>query len=254
VNVPQSKLFAWRWHLAILLGAAAQSAPASAQQAEPYFPAQPRTVHWWQGAVVAGGLTGLMLLDRPAQHFFQDNRSSGSDRVASTFRHGGQPEIYGTITLGLVGAGLLAGDGNLTRTGGRLAATLALAGASASLTKVAFGRPRPDESRDVDGFVPFSGQDAMPSGHTTMAFALATALADDIRRPWATVGLYAVATGVAWSRLNDNRHWLSDVSAGAVLGTAAAKVMNGHWRIFHLHPPRFLLAPQQAGLAWQIEF
>ena len=123
-----------------------------------------------------------------------------------------------------------------------------------SAGKLALGRPRPEESLDADGYNPFSGQDAMPSGHSTVAFALATSLADDINRTWASVGLYTVATGVAWSRLNDNRHWLSDVAAGALIGITSAKLVDGRWRIFNLSPPRVLLGPRNAGLAWQVTF
>lgn len=169
-------------------------------------------------------------------------------------RRFGQLEVFGTVTLGLVATGLVSGDANLTRAGGRLAATLALAGATSTLAKLALGRPRPSESLDVDGYAPFSGQDAMPSGHTTMAFALATALSDDIHRPWATIGLYTLASGVGWSRINDNRHWLTDVAAGAALGITSAKLMSGRWRIFGLRPPSVLLGPSHAGVAWRVEF
>ena len=123
-----------------------------------------------------------------------------------------------------------------------------------SLAKLTFGRPRPNQSLDADAYVPFSGREAMPSGHSTMAFALATALSDDIHRTWASVGLYTMATGVAWSRLNDNRHWLSDVAAGAVVGVTSAKLVNGHWRIFNLRPPEFLLGPGSATVAWELRF
>jgi membrane-associated phospholipid phosphatase len=215
---------------------------------------QPASIKWWHGALVLGGLTGLMLLDHPVQRFTQDHRGNGADDLAAGLRHFGQPEVYGTITLGLVGTGLISGNSEITRAGGRLAAALALAGATSTLGKVAFGRPRPSESLDVDGFKPFSGQDAMPSGHTTMAFALATSLADDIHRTWASVGLYTIATGVAWSRVNDNRHWLSDVAAGAVVGISSAKLLNGHWRIFNLRPPQFLLSRDQASIAWTVSF
>jgi membrane-associated phospholipid phosphatase len=195
-----------------------------------------------------------MLLDKPVQRYAQDNRTGTGNDLARGFRHFGQPEVYGTVTLGLLGAGLLSGNDGITRAGGRLATTLALAGATSTLAKLALGRPRPSESLDADGYVPFSGQDAMPSGHTTVAFALATALADDIGRTWASVGLYAIATGVGWSRVNDNRHWLSDAAAGAVLGITSAKLVNGHWRIFNLHPPSILLGPRHAAIAWRVSF
>ena len=226
-----------------------------AAQQEAFGPIrEPAVIRWWHGAIVVGGLSALMLLDGPSQRFFQDHRSAGRDDWARAIRRFGQPEVFGTVTLGLVATGLVSGDANLTRAGGRLAATLALAGATSTLAKLALGRPRPSESLDVDGYAPFSGQDAMPSGHTTVAFALATALADDIHRPWATVGLYTLATGVGWSRINDNRHWLSDVAGGAVVGITSAKLVNGRWRIFGLHPPSVLLGPGHAGLAWRVAF
>ena len=226
---------------------------AAAQQ-DTLLAAPAPALRWWHGAIVVGGLSALMLLDNPTQRFLQDRRSASADRVAHGFRHMGQPEVYGTVTLGLVAAGLAGGNSALTRAGGRLALTLVLAGGTATVAKLVLGRPRPSESLDADGYSPFSGQDAMPSGHTTMAFALATALSDDIHRTWATIGLYTLASGVAWSRLNDNRHWLSDVAAGAVVGTTSAKLVNGHWRLFGLRPPGILLGPQGAGLAWQVQF
>jgi membrane-associated phospholipid phosphatase len=240
---------------ALLLASVAVVHPLAATAQDTVF-TQPsvHVVHWWEGAVVIGAVSGLMLLDHPVQRFAQDNRSSSGNDVAQAFRHFGQPEIYGTVTLGLLTAGWLSGHDEVTRAGGRLAASLALAGAASTLTKLTLGRPRPSESLDVDGFVPFSGQDAMPSGHTTMAFALATALADDIQKPWASVGLYTIATGVGWSRINDNRHWLSDVAAGALVGITSAKLMDGRWRLFNLHPPSVLIGPHHAQIGWRMTF
>jgi membrane-associated phospholipid phosphatase len=216
--------------------------------------AEAPAIKWWHGLIAAGGVSALMLLDRPVQHFAQHNSGTGADNVASVVRHFGQPEVYGTITAGLLVSGLATHKPNITRAGGRLVTTLLIAAATSSLGKFAFGRPRPDQSLDLDGFVPFSGQAAMPSGHSTMAFALATSLAEEIHRPWATVGLYTVATGVAWSRINDNRHWLSDVAAGALVGITSAKLASGRWRIFHLRPPSVLASPSGMGLGWNAQF
>lgn len=227
---------------------------AVAQEEAPGSIPKPTVLRWWHGAVALGGLSAYMLLDQPLQKVVQAGRSASRDELAHTVRRFGQIEVYGTVTAGLVAAGLLSGNEELTRTGGRLAATLAFAGAAGMAGKLVAGRPRPGDSPDADGYVPFSGQEAMPSGHTTMAFAFATALSDDIHHPLATVGLYTLATGVGWSRINDNRHWLTDVAAGAVLGITSAKLMSGRWRIFGLHPPSVLLGPRHAGLAWQVQF
>jgi membrane-associated phospholipid phosphatase len=245
----------WSGRLAVAAGFAIVHPVAATAQSDVLAPAPlAKQVHWWYGAVVLGGLSALMLLDEPAQQFAQDNRSGRSNSVAETFRHFGQPEVYGPLTLGLLGTGIITGNGEITRSGARLATTLAVVGTAAGLGKLALGRPRPSESLDADGYIPFSGQEAMPSGHTAVAFAVATALGDDIDRTWARVGLYTLASGVAWSRMNDNRHWMSDVAAGAVLGVVSAKAVNGRWRLFNLRPPRILLGPSHAGVAWQVTF
>ena len=238
--------------------ALAPAGPAAAQAldsvpAEAPVRAAP-VLRWWHGAAAAGGLSALMLLDHPMQRFAHDNSGTGADNVAGVVRHFGQPEVYGTVTLGLVGVGLLAHRPELARVGGRLGASLALAGGAVLVGKTVAGRPRPEQSLDADGYAPFSGQAAMPSGHTAAAFALATSLADDIHRPWATVGLYGVATAVGWSRINDNRHWLTDVAAGALVGITSAKLASGRWRIFNFRPPALIAAPGGMGLGWEGSF
>jgi hypothetical protein len=75
-----------------------------------------------------------------------------------------------------------------------------------SMTKVT----RPDDS---DGF-------SFPSGHTAQAFATATFMAKEYRDEsiWYGVGAYGVATTVGAMRIMNNRHWVSDVLAGAGIG------------------------------------
>lgn len=253
VATPQCKGRSALLHLFLALALLGPSRALGQAAPEP-LPSSAPAIRWWHGAIVLGGLSALMLLDEPTERFLQGHRSNGLDDLSAGVRHFGQFEVYGSITLGLTAAGLIGHNDDLTRAGGRLATTLALAGATSTLTKFAFGRPRPSESTDAAVFAPFSGEDALPSGHSTVAFALATALADDIQKTWASIGLYTLATGVAWSRLNDDRHWLSDVAAGAVLGITSAKLVNGRWRLFHLRPPRILLGPRHAGLAWKIPF
>lgn len=244
------------WRARLMVAAALIMVQPVSGLAQSDFPTldQTSSIRWWHGAAVLGGLSALMLLDEPAQHVTQESRTTSANSIARGLRHFGQPEVYVPITLGLLGAGLASGNDDITRSGGRLALTLALAGAASGAAKLALGRPRPSESSDADGYVPFSGQEAMPSGHTTIAFALATALADDIQRTWASVALYTMAGGVGWSRINDNRHWLSDVAAGAVLGIASAKVVSGRWRIFNFRPPSLLIGPRRTTVGWQVAF
>lgn len=212
-------------------------------------------LRWYEGLAVVAGTSALMLLDESVQRFAQAHRSQTSDDMAAVFRRVGQPEVYLTMTIGMVGAGALAHDLPVLRAGGRLFASLGLAGTSAVIGKKVLGRGRPSTDTDAFHFTPFSSNDALPSGHTTMAFALATSLADDLHNTWAGIGLYAIATGTAWSRINDNKHWLSDTELGAIIGITSAKLVDGRWRLFGLRPPRMLLAQNGVTrIGWDLVF
>ncbi len=237
----------------VMLGFGVVSPVSLAAQNQEVKP--PANVEWWHGALFLGGVSTLMLLDNAVEHGSQSLRSQGTDGLASTVRHFGQPEIYATTAVGLLTAGLVTGNPKITGMGKHLTASLALTTGVIFGSKSLFGRARPDDPfHDGDDFGVVSGDASLPSGHTAMAFALATSLADDIDRPWATVGLYTAATAVGWSRINDDRHWLSDVAAGAVLGIASAKFASGRWTIFGLRAPSLIAGPRGMGLGWKAEF
>ena len=62
-------------------------------------------------------------------------------------------------------------------------------------------------------------QDSFPSGHTTAAFSFASYVGCRHSLGWG-IAAYSLATLVGYSRINDNRHYLHDVVAGATIGTA----------------------------------
>lgn len=220
-------------------------------------PAQRQTSHtirWWEAAITVGTIGAVTVFDRQVDDWVQDRRSSHSDAVARAFRIGGEPELVFGVPGAILVAGVISGRKDLQRSGGRVLASVVTAGLTTGALKVITGRFRPVDASDQYVFRPFSHNDAFPSGHATMAFALATSLSEEIHRPWATALLYAGASGTAWSRLNDHLHWLSDVLAGATVGITAANVIEGRWRIFGLSPPQFLVSPGGARLAWHVVF
>jgi hypothetical protein len=228
--------------LTLLLGATLTTPlRAQLQQTTPGI-----NIKWWHGALATGAVSALLLLDNPIRDFSQGNRGPAGDGIASVVRRMGQPEVYATVALGLLGAGLVSGDDGITRAGIRATGALAVTAATVYTGKYLMRRGRPD------GLL--GDEPAMPSGHTAMAFALATSLADDINSPWATVGLYTLSGATGWSRINDNRHWFSDVAAGAVLGMASAKFASGRWSLFGLRAPSFIAGPQGVGVGWQSTF
>lgn len=203
-------------------------------------------IRWYEAAAVLGGIGTLFLLDEPVHQFVQAHRSETLNDVASVFRIEGEPLYYTGVSVGVLGVGLITGDPEVQRTGLRLTTSVALSGAAMSLLKLTFGRARPADGAGAFSFHPFSrppssggpaNRDALPSGHTTAAFAVATTLADDIDSPVADVLLYTAAAGTAWSRINDNRHWLTDTALGAAIGITISKIVSGRWLIFNLRPP-----------------
>lgn len=77
-------------------------------------------------------------------------------------------------------------------------------------------RSRPDGSNQL----------SFPSGHTAFAFAGATILDAEYgaRYPWLSAAGYGVATLTGLGRVLNNRHWATDVVAGAGVGIAATYV------------------------------
>ncbi|HEV2752172.1 MAG TPA: phosphatase PAP2 family protein [Gemmatimonadales bacterium] len=222
--------------------------------AAPRLAAQQDTIRWWDGAAALGGAALASAFDEAVQHATQEHRTRFGDEAAAVARRMGQPEVFVTVPGAVFLAGIVAGRPALRRSGERIAGSLALAGVLVTGAKLVIGRLRPFQSEEPYDLKPFSGADAFPSGHATMAFGLAAALADEIRRPWASVVLFAAAAGTGWSRLNDNKHWLSDVVAGAALGTSSAQLIEGRWTVLHFRPPAFLVAGGRPGIGWRVPF
>jgi hypothetical protein len=102
--------------------------------------------------------------------------------------------------------------------------------------KYLVGRERPDVS-DVLSF---------PSGHTSMAFCAATLIARDAG-PALGVPAYGVAFLTGFSRVESGRHYVSDVLAGAALGTAVALAVDA------LHFGNGSYGRGITGCAWEPE-
>ncbi len=70
-----------------------------------------------------------------------------------------------------------------------------------------------------------SSRNSFPSGHTATAFMGAELLRREYWdvSPWIGVAGYAVAAGTGFFRMYNNRHWLTDVIAGAGIGILSAE-------------------------------
>lgn len=99
--------------------------------------------------------------------------------------------------------------------------------------KYVTGRNRPEESDDAFDFEGPSKGDSnasFPSGHAGSAFAVATVLSETYGadNPWVPYLAYPVAAGTAFARIDDDRHWFSDVFVGGAIGFAVGRTVTRH--------------------------
>jgi membrane-associated phospholipid phosphatase len=173
---------------------------------------------------VAGLLfAGALLGDRGFREETQEHRGATSNSVAKVANSLGEWRfVIPALSAGYL-AGELAGSRDLKRVILHAGAAAALATGVTSSLKYTIGRTRPSFAGDPDQFRPFSGANSFPSGHTAVAFAIATSIADETGDSWSDVALYSAATLTAMARVNDDRHWASDVLIGGLIGHLSAR-------------------------------
>lgn len=179
---------------------------------------------WMRFGEGTAAVVALYATDHKTAQWVQDHRSSSTNdfaRVITPF--GGHRAMELSWLMIAAGAGMH--DSNL-RDAGRdsFESELWAAGIVTPALKIAFGRARPSQELGNHSFHPFDGRhESFPSGHTTNAFAFATAVAAHYDGWIVPTIVYTIATGVAASRVNDRAHFPSDVLAGALIGRAVAK-------------------------------
>ncbi|MDQ6737372.1 MAG: phosphatase PAP2 family protein, partial [Gemmatimonadota bacterium] len=165
--------------------------------------------------------------------------------TATTFRLISQPGAIGLGALTYV-IGRADNSPRAAEVGLRTLESIGAAGVVGVLIKGVVGRARPyvvadSNSHDLHfgrGFHD-DGYTSFPSGHTLVAFAAASAAGEEIGYLWPhsssliTPALFTGATLAALSRVYNDKHWASDVIAGAGVGTVIAR---GVVRYGRMHP------------------
>lgn len=117
------------------------------------------------------------------------------------------PGTYAFLGLGFAREAIHGGD-RFWRTADTMASSLVLAEG----LKFLIHAPRPDGS----------GNDSFPSGHTTLAFAMA--LVESRFHPSEAPLWFGGASWIGYSRIQLRKHNLTDVLAGAALGLATGQL------------------------------
>ncbi|MBL7973593.1 MAG: phosphatase PAP2 family protein [Candidatus Kapabacteria bacterium] len=185
---------------------------------------------WYVSAGVVGGITALVVTDNLTgldQHFRDIAlRSQGASNhdIFSIANEYGNTATGVVIGGGIYTSGLVFGDESVRTTGRLVFESLIIAGISTTVLKGVIGRARPYTNTTDRTYKPLSFSNdyySLPSGHSTVAFAVSTVLSERIGNVYASIGLYALAGSAAMGRMYFDKHWLTDVLLGGFIGTVS---------------------------------
>lgn len=135
------------------------------------------------------------------------HNSPGADRFFEQGEWIGQASLHIGASLVSMGVGKLAHSSALQSFGSDLFRAQGFSGVITLSMKVITDRTRPDGS-------PYS----YPSGHTSTSFASAGVIYSHFGKVWGAAAFLG-ATYVGISRIEENKHYLSDVLSGAIIGS-----------------------------------
>lgn len=188
----------------------------------------------------------LMNMDDEVKRINQTNFTPHNSLLMEFSKYYGEP-----LFTSLIGLYFLASSDNTQnkRLGFEILQSFIYTGITTTIFKISFGRARPSEVEKSDVYEPFSFKgseySSFLSGHTSIAFSLSTVISENIQNDLLKYVIYipAILTGI--SRIYHNRHWLSDVFAGAALGILIGKYVH------NLHNLDSIASPEPAQI---IEF
>ncbi len=192
-------------------------------------PARWQQRDWVKLGIFVTGTASLTLADQSVKDYFQSHRNKTEDYISSNILEHFGAEHSILLISGIFTYGMLANNKRSVSTALLALESFALSGLLVRVPKNLIGRRRPDAwppstPSDWDG--PFQGT-SFPSGHTTASFAVASVIATQYRDiKWIPIAAYSVASLAGISRIYDNKHWLSDVVAGAAVGTLIGNLVS----------------------------
>ena len=213
----------------------------------------------WLKLGISGIITSVLFSSDEAvrNNAIEFRKKSSFIRSISPFitQFGGKYEIY---TLGALTARSIISKNEKLKTTVLLATQAYLTSSVwVDLLKATTGRVKPfyqpsgNEEMEPNWYWPFyqfarnkngkkngeSNFSAFPSGHTAVAFAVATVFAKQYRdNAIVPILAYSVASMVGVTRVIENTHWASDIPIAAALGYVCAKqVLNNYHRFIGLN-------------------
>lgn len=185
---------------------------------------------WLKFSLVVAATYAFSSEEGDLQSWIQGSRCDDTDAVYGYVGHAGSGR-YVLPALGLLyGVGRISGSGRATRTALLGLESVVISGVFTGTIKYLTHKHRPSPS--VLEATPWSGPSfsnadlSFPSGHSTVAFAMATIIASEYGDYTVVPPLvYCAASLAALSRVNHNAHWMADVIVGSAIGHFTARTI-----------------------------
>jgi membrane-associated phospholipid phosphatase len=186
---------------------------------------------WIPTAIILGAAAGLIALDaHDAPYFRRTSTFNGFNNVFT-----GNATAIGTVLAPVTfyAAGLLRRDSKMQQTALLAGEAVADTEILATVLKDATKRVRPAAFGPNQNFADswfesqgsfLRGHGSMPSGHTIVAFGVATVVARRYgNHKWVPYVSYGAAALIGFSRVSLSAHFVSDVFLGGVLGYSVGR-------------------------------
>ena len=177
---------------------------------------------WRHLGIMVGGTALLTLADQPLRNDTQGNqRYYNSLMIEGGRMYGEAYSIAGVAgVFGLYG--LITRDTVAKKIGIELLQAGLYSAALTEILKVIVGRARPYTNEGPGSFHPFTllneDYNSFPSGHSTSAFALSTVMSRHAKSTGLKILAYVPAGFTLFSRIYQDKHWISDELVGAAIG------------------------------------
>ncbi len=176
-------------------------------------------------AIVLSSLLAAQF-DEEVRNIFKSIDDNNFNQFQIVANQLGEPISF-CVFPGLVyGSGHIFNSKAMRRTGWLMYESVLLNGLITGILKTTLGRARPYVESGNSRFEHFTYKDdnfmSMPSGHTSMVFAMATILSYRSRSTLLSIIYYAMAGSTGMARIYFDKHWFSDIIAGAMIGTASS--------------------------------
>jgi len=192
---------------------------------------------WLVVGAVTAGTVSIMTLDKTTrnltqgqQHYYYSIPIVGGRVYGEWYSIGGVAGVFGLV-------GWIARDTAALKVSIELLQAGLYSELITTLLKIGIGRARPISGESAFTYKPFTffndNYHSMPSGHTTSAVALSTVMSRHAHTIVLKIIAYVPAAFTMFSRMYQDKHWLSDIVPAAAIGYFA-----GNW-VVDLHEGKY---------------